>query len=106
MQLPYSDAMSIAGPALEHFLVEWYRPAIVDEPLEASIARLIDCAESVSASGTPVHLLATFAVPNDEIVFAVFDSASEQTVLDLCRQAGCPANRLTAPIDARFWRET
>jgi hypothetical protein len=95
--------MGIAGPSQARYLVEWYRPAIADEPLDLSVARLIDCADSASAAGTPVHLVATFAVPDDEIVFAVFDSASEQTVSDVCSQAGCPAHRLTAPVDARFW---
>jgi hypothetical protein len=97
--------MSIAGPALEHFLVEWYRPAIADEPLDLSVARLINCAASISAAGSPVSLLATLAVPSDEIVLAVFDSASEQSVAEVCRQAGCPAQRVTAAVDARFWRE-
>jgi hypothetical protein len=98
--------VSIAGPALEHFLVEWYRPAIADEPLDLSVARLIECAESITAAGSPVNLLATLAVPSDEIVFAVFDSASEQSVADVCREAGCPAQRLTAAVDARFWRKS
>jgi len=96
--------MSVAGPPLSHFLVEWYRPAIAEEPLEQSVARLIRCAASMSATGSPVHLLATLALPVDEIVFAVFNSAAEQTVAEVCRQAGCPAQRLTAPVDARFWQ--
>jgi hypothetical protein len=98
--------MTIAGPALEHFLVEWYRPAIADEPLDLSVARLIECAASVSASGSPVSLLATLAIPSDEIVLAVFDSASEQSVADVCREAGFPAQRVTAAVDARFWRKS
>ncbi len=98
--------MTIAGPALEQFLVEWYRAAIAEEPLDLSVARLIECAASVSAAGSPVNLLATLAVPSDEIVLAVFDSASEQSVADVCRKAGCPAQRLTAAVDARFWRKS
>lgn len=89
-----------------HYLVEWYRPTITDEPLDRSIARLIRSAASVSAAGVRVGLRATLAIPDDEIVFAVFDSASEQTVAQVCREAGCPAHRLTAGIDARFWRRT
>jgi hypothetical protein len=96
--------MGIAGPALEHFLVEWYRPSIAEEPLDESVTRLIRCAESSSAAGSPVYLLATLAVPSDEIVLAVFGSATERTVAEVCRQAGCPAQRLTAAVDARFWR--
>jgi hypothetical protein len=96
--------MGIAGPTLPHFLVEWYRPRISEEPLDQSVSRLISCAASISAAGSPVNLLATLAVPTDEIVLAVFGSASEQTVAEVCRQAGCPAQRLTAAVEARFWR--
>jgi spore coat polysaccharide biosynthesis predicted glycosyltransferase SpsG len=96
--------MGIAGAPLPHFLVEWYRPTIAEEPLEDSVARLIRCAASISAAGSPVHLLATLAVPSDEIVLAVFDSAAERTVAEVCRQAGCPAQRVTTAVDARFWR--
>jgi hypothetical protein len=97
--------MTTAGPALEHFLVEWHRPAIADEPLDRSVARLMECAATVSAAGSPVGLLATLAVPDDEIVLAVFDSASEQSVVEVCRRAGCPAHRLTAAVHARIWHE-
>jgi hypothetical protein len=97
--------MGIARPPCPHYLVEWYRPAIADEPLDRSVSRLIECAASVSAAGSPVNLLATVAVPSDEIVFALFDSASEQSVAEVCRQAGCPAQRVSAAVDARLWRE-
>ena len=96
--------MGTAGPALPNFLVEWYRPAIAEEPLDESVARLIRCAASISAAGSEVHLLATVAVPNDEIVLAVFGSAAEQSVVEVCSQAGFPAQRLTASVDARFWQ--
>jgi hypothetical protein len=95
--------MSVAGPPLSHFLVEWYRPAIGDEPLDLSVARLIRCAASISSAGSQVRLIATLAVPNDEIVLAVFDSTSEQLVAEVCRRAGCPAQRVTGTVDARFW---
>jgi len=94
------------GVVRPRFLVEWYRPAIADEPLDLSVARLIRCAESISASGATVNLLATLAIPNDEIVLAIFDSASEQSVTEVCRQAGCPAQRVTSAVDARFWRDS
>ena len=96
--------MGFTGPPHSHFLVEWYRPTIAEKQFDLSVARLIRCAASISATGSLVHLLATLAVPGDEIVLAVFDSASEQSVAEVCRQAGCPAQRLTAAVDARFWR--
>lgn len=98
--------MSIALPPAARFLVEWYRPTIADEPLELSVARLIECAATVSASGSPVHLLATLAIPDDEVVFAIFDSTVEHSVAEVCRQAGCPPQRVTAAVHARFWSES
>jgi hypothetical protein len=98
--------MGFAAPPLPHFLVEWYRPAIADEPLDCSVAQLIQCAASSSAAGSPVNLLATLAIPSDEIVLAVFDSVSEQLVAEVCRQAGHPAQRVSGKVDARFWRRS
>ena len=94
--------MGVAA-SLTYFLVEWYRPAITDEPFDTSVARLIECAESMSAPESPVRLRATFATSADEVVLAVFDSVSEEAVAEVCRRAGCPAQRLTAHVDARFW---
>jgi len=94
--------MTVAG-ALTTFLVEWYRSALAEEPLDISLARLIEHAETMSAGGTPVHLRATFATATDEIVLAVFDADSEHAVTEVCRRAGCPAQRLTPHIEARFW---
>lgn len=98
--------MGIVGPPLPHFLAEWYRPAVVDEPLDLSVSRLIECAAAISAGGSPVNLRATLAIPGDEMVLAVFDSASGQSVAEVCRQAGCPAQRVSAVVDARFWRDS
>jgi hypothetical protein len=96
--------MGVPRPPRAHFLVEWYRPAVADEPLDLSIERLIHCAASVSAAGFPVNLLATVSVPRDEVVFAIFDSVSEQSVAEVCRRSGYPAQRMSASVDARFWR--
>lgn len=92
-----------AARALTSFLVEWYRSALAEEPLDVSVTRLIEHAETMSAVGTPVHLRATFVTATDEIVLAVFDSATEDAVVEVCRRAGCPVQRLTAHIEARFW---
>jgi hypothetical protein len=94
--------MTVAGP-LSTFLVEWYRSALAEEPLDVIVARLIEHAETMAAVGTPVHLRATFATATDEIVLAVFDSVTEDAVAEVCRRAYCPAQRLTAHVEARFW---
>jgi hypothetical protein len=49
-----------------------------------------------------VQVLVTFAVPSDEVAFAVFDASTAQAVAKVCDQAGIPAQRLTLAVDARF----
>ena len=46
------------------------------------------------------------AVPTDEVVFGVFAAGTADVVAQTCRQAGVPAQRLTAAIDARIARRS
>ena len=95
--------MSTAIPRKLRFLVEWYRPDVGGEAFDRSVVRLIECAASAStAGGAPVQVLVTFAVPSDEVAFAVFDASTAQAVAEVCDQAGIPAQRLTPAVDARF----
>jgi len=95
--------MNTAIPRKLRFLVEWYRPDVGDDAFDRSIARLIECAAASSrAGGDPVQVLVTFAVPSDEVAFAVFDASTAQAVAKVCDQAGIPAQRLTPAVDARF----
>jgi hypothetical protein len=49
-----------------------------------------------------VHVLVTFAVPADEVAFAVFDADSPTAVAELCTRAGIPALRLTPAVGVQF----
>ena len=51
-----------------------------------------------------MHVLVTFAVPADEVAFAVFDADSPRAVAELCNRAGIPALRLTPAVGAQFPR--
>ncbi len=82
------------------YLAEWYRPQLGEKSLEDTAARLRDCAASLSAQGTPVRLLTLVAVPTDDFAFGVFTAASANTVATACQEAGMPAQRLTAALDA------
>ena len=95
--------MSTAIPRKLRFLVEWYRPDVGGAAFDRGIARLIECAASSAAAGeAPVQVLVTFAVPCDEVAFAVFDASTAEAVAKVCDQAGIPAQRLTPAVDARF----
>lgn len=91
--------MSTSSQDLHCFLAEWYGPELVEDALARTTARLDECAVSIAAEGSPVHLLMTLAVPSDEVVFALFDAPCADDVARTCRQAGIPAERLTPAID-------
>lgn len=82
------------------YLAEWYRPELCAESLADTAAKLQDCAASLSAQGTPVKLLTIVAVPTEDFAFGIFTAAAAGTVAEACQQAGMPAQRLTAAVDA------
>ena len=95
--------MNTAVPGKPRFLVEWYRPDVGGEtPSTEASHGSIECAASTSAAGVPVHVLVTFAVPSDEVAFAVFDADSPRAVAEVCDRAGIPALRLTPAVGAQF----
>jgi hypothetical protein len=94
--------MNTALPGEPRFLVEWYRPDVEGESFDSSVARLVECAASTSAAGAPVHVLVTFAVPSDEVAFAVFDAGSASAVAEVCDRAGIPPLRLTPAVGAEL----
>jgi hypothetical protein len=87
--------MGLPASQFSCFLAEWYRRELVEEPVEPTIATLDDAAADMSASGTPVRLLAVVAVPSDAVLFAVFSAASAHLVAQTCDRAGMSAQRLT-----------
>jgi len=84
------------------FLAEWYQQELADAPVEPTLATLVDAAAEVSASGTPVRLLAVFAVPSDAVLFGVFSAATAQAVAQACDQAGMAAQRLSPAAGVHF----
>jgi hypothetical protein len=79
------------------FLVEWYRPELIERPYEHAVTTL--CAKSMSAEGFPVELVSLLAVPTDETLFGIFTADSASLVAQTCDRAGMPAQRLTAAAD-------
>jgi hypothetical protein len=84
------------------YLVEWYRPDLIEDQFGAALTSLGQCVTSMIAEGMPVRLLMTVTVPTDEVVFGVIAASSEDIVAQLCSRAGVPAERVTAAIDTRL----
>jgi hypothetical protein len=85
------------------FLAEWYRPEPGNELLPETVVRLDECAAAMSEEGSPIQLLTMFAVPPDEMVFALFAAGSAEVVARTCGRAGLPPERLTLAADS-FYR--
>jgi hypothetical protein len=81
------------------YLVEWYRADVTGEPLCDTAARLSECAATMAATGSPVHLLTMLAVPADQVLFGVFTADSASAVTQTCDRAGLPAQRVTTATD-------
>jgi hypothetical protein len=84
------------------YLVEWYRPELINDEFSTALATLGGCATTMTSEGTPVRVLHTVTVPGDEVVFGVIAASSEAVVTELCRRAGVPAERLTAAVSTRL----
>jgi hypothetical protein len=93
--------MSAPASGLRCYLAEWYRPELTAEGLAHAVSILDDCVALMCARGSPVQLMMTLAVPDDDVVFGVFAAGSEQVVARVCAQAGMPARRLSLAFEAR-----
>jgi hypothetical protein len=93
--LPGRFKVDVVSTSVPCYLVEWYRFALTEEPLEDTAARLRECAATLAAQGSPVQLSAMLAVPGDDVLFGIFTADSAATVAQTCAQAGIPAQRVT-----------
>jgi hypothetical protein len=94
--------MHTAWSQLRCFLAEWYRPEVSEHPIDDIATQLDAGAAMMRAEGTPVRLLATVAVPSDEVLYGLFAAESPDNVIQLCQRAGIPAERLSDGVDARM----
>jgi hypothetical protein len=94
--------MAMPTPPFSYFLAEWYRPELAEGPVEPTAASLDEAAASITASGSPVQLLAMLAVPSDEVLFGIFSAASANVVEQACDRAGISAQRLTPASGVHF----
>ena len=86
------------------YLAEWYLPELTEKSVADFVARLDAAAAAVSDEGSPVQLIATLAVPTDEVLYGVFGAPSSDAVSQACSQAGAPHQRLSNGIGSRLRR--
>ena len=96
--------MGVPAVRMPCYLVEWYRPELVENQFSTALAALGECVTTMNAEGTPVRVLHTVTVPGDQVVFGVIEAGSESIAAELCCRAGVPAERLTAAVSTRLTR--
>lgn len=80
------------------YLAEWYQPALTEQRLEQAARRIGRSAAALSARGSPVHVLVTMLMPDDEVAFCLFAAGSPTLVEQAGRRAGLPFSRITRAI--------
>ncbi|MCV7169252.1 hypothetical protein H7I41_04845 [Mycobacterium manitobense] len=76
-------------------MAEWYQPALTDDTFGPFAGQLVEAARTHS-NEHPVRLLVTVAALADEMLYSIFEAQSADTVSQVCRRAGWPADRITA----------
>jgi hypothetical protein len=92
------------APPVACYLAEWYRPEVTQQPLDDTVAKLDAVAATMRVEGSQVKLLVTLAVPTDEVLYGVFAARSPDIVVQACRRAGIPLERLSSDVAARISR--
>jgi len=80
------------------FLAEWYRPDVTSRTVEDIAAALDTAAAELRAKGIQARLLMTLAVPADEVLYAMFNAYSADSVVQVCEHAGLPLERLSSDV--------
>jgi hypothetical protein len=80
------------------FLAEWYRPEVTSRTVDDVSTLLETAAATINGDGKQVRLLFALAVPADEVLYAMFSAYSADTVVETCRLAGLPLERLSSNV--------
>jgi hypothetical protein len=92
--MPTDDAVSL------RYLVEWYRPHIRGRAITDVADRVRRAVAALPSSAQPPALLYALEVPQDGYAFGVFTADSADAVSQICQQAGLPADRVSAAVEA------
>jgi uncharacterized OsmC-like protein len=81
--------------AMSEFLVELYVPKSDPTGIEAGVLRL-----RRAAAGTPIRVLQSIVVPDDETCFLLVKAATVEAVLETARRAALPVERVVEATEA------
>jgi hypothetical protein len=90
---------------LARYLVEWYGPHLRGLAI-ADVARSLRQSLATMPGGpNRPELLCAVEIPEDAYTFGLFAAESADLVADACQQAGLPADRVTAALEAPATRD-
>ena len=88
-------------PRSRTFLVERYWPGI-DEPMARTVlSNLERAAQAMTHEGMPVEHLVSILMPDDQVVFSLFEAADEAAVRSVNERVEIPVDRIAAAIALR-----
>lgn len=80
------------------FLVEGYLSSATTEQLAVDSVRTSRVAAELTAAGLPVAYLGTVFLPPDQSCLALFEATAPEHVLEACRRANIPCDRVTSAL--------
>ncbi|BBX62698.1 hypothetical protein MSAS_18720 [Mycobacterium saskatchewanense] len=86
--------------ARSRYLAEWYTPRLSVQRIGDIAERLRRTLAAMPGEPNAPQLLYAVEVPRDAYAFGVFAADSPEVVLHACQQAGLPADRVTAAVEA------
>lgn len=86
--------------APSRYLAEWYAPHSYVGPIADVAQRLRQSLAAMPTELSRPELLYAVEIPQDAYAFGVFVADSPEVVTHACLQAGVPADRVTAAVEA------
>ena len=83
------------------FIAECYWPDVRNDVVAERVSQVRTTAAAISGRGRSVSLTGSIAVPEDEIVFLLFDADAAESVRLACEEAAIPFDRIVESIDSR-----
>lgn len=90
--------MASSDPGTSCYLVEWYLSGLAAVAPADAVEQLTRAAAEGDSFGQPVTLIMALSVPDDQTLFGVFRAATTDVVMQTCRRAGWPADRISTDV--------
>jgi hypothetical protein len=86
--------------APSRYLAEWYTPRLKGRAITDIASSLSRALAAMPQADVLPKLLYAIEIPAEGYAFGVFAADSESAVTQACEQAGLPAERVTAAVEA------